>query len=736
MKPQSLLELVNSKDFTSVEEQWRALVKDEKATPKSIAKFTPILAGLKEANRAKQAEELAWMALEAMQDRHEAPQVLKLVSKFLLTLGNDSELRAIACDLYRTVHGDRPGFDALLEEAGLAAGRPVRRALRTMEVALAVKEGDFLVSRDEHHAARVESIDPDSWRITIEGDEGTDKLRAVHLADQFAPAPPTNFFVMRQFQPDELQSRIENEPASVIVDLCRQHDNRIDSEQIEWLLVPEFLQEKTWKKWWTAARAALRKNANVSLEGRGPWIVSYTESPATPEEQFEERLRKAYDPETRYAEVHRYAKECRALEAEPAEELVLSCQESLAGDARDLASREPLASGLCWIRALELGEMLDQTDATVRGEAIGWVRSLENKEAFVHFASDKDDVLDIYCALIIEAYPDEWQSTLLELLPQLSLSTCVTVSGKLAEAGIGPEQFRPIVEQVLLDPIPHFEALLWLWDNPDAPIDPADAPPLTILAKLLDAVEDARRDERVSKDIAKRVAARARSVLAARQHERFRACLESMDRPMANTFRNQLKRSQALGRAVRDDLLRHLETTFPPIISTPRIAPWAREDILFTTQVGYSRRQAEADELINVKMKENAKAIGEAAARGDLSENSEYKFALEERDLLRARLAQMNSELDIAKVLDPNAVPVDHVGVGTRVKLKRASDGQVLDMCFLGPWDTSKERSIYNYKAPLAQKVLGSRMGETVELDFADFQGQYEVIELSNELVD
>ncbi len=77
----------------------------------------------------------------------------------------------------------------------------------------------------------------------------------------------------------------------------------------------------------------------------------------------------------------------------------------------------------------------------------------------------------------------------------------------------------------------------------------------------------------------------------------------------------------------------------------PEIEPWKREDILFATRAGISRKQEEIDHHVNVKMAENARAIGAAAERGDLSENSEYKFALEERDLLRARLAQMNSEI-------------------------------------------------------------------------------------------
>ncbi|MCB9867224.1 MAG: hypothetical protein H6816_11410 [Phycisphaerales bacterium] len=68
-------------------------------------------------------------------------------------------------------------------------------------------------------------------------------------------------------------------------------------------------------------------------------------------------------------------------------------------------------------------------------------------------------------------------------------------------------------------------------------------------------------------------------------------------------------------------------------------------------------KRAELEELVNVKIRENAIAIGRAAELGDLSENSEYKFALEERDLLQARLAQMQKEMDLFRPLKPGGIP-------------------------------------------------------------------------------
>jgi transcription elongation GreA/GreB family factor len=238
----------------------------------------------------------------------------------------------------------------------------------------------------------------------------------------------------------------------------------------------------------------------------------------------------------------------------------------------------------------------------------------------------------------------------------------------------------------------------------------------------------------VEKDLGKRIANRAKSVLAARNYERFEQCIEQIDRPMANALRTQIAKLDTLGRVVKEDLLNRLRARFPLQDAKPEVAPWAREDRLYVTEHGLSRKQAEIDHHVNVKMKENARAIGTAAEHGDLSENSEYKFALEERDLLRAMLAQMNNEMAMAVVLAPEDVPTDHVGVGTRAVFRRVDGGQTYEVGLVGPWDTDPKQSLLNYKSPLAQRLMGKRIGDIVEFAHADVVGEFELTELHNAL--
>ncbi len=70
------------------------------------------------------------------------------------------------------------------------------------------------------------------------------------------------------------------------------------------------------------------------------------------------------------------------------------------------------------------------------------------------------------------------------------------------------------------------------------------------------------------------------------------------------------------------------------------------------TKEGYDKLIAERNEINEVKMPAILKTIAEAKAMGDLSENFEYKSALEEKDLVNSRLKEINELLDNVEIID------------------------------------------------------------------------------------
>ena len=728
MKPEALVELIESGNTAQAEGLWMELIEDIEIPPARLADFHVVLRAMCAKEQRAQAEALAWAAIEAVSGRCEPIETLSVAGPFLLAIGESAELRKQVGELYRTAHADFDELDSLIEEAGLGGGRPVRRALRTLDVCLALSGGNFLASRDEDAAARVDAIDRSEWTYSITVPDGKEKLGAVHLADRYFPAPETEFRVMRQFAPDELSKRLWDDPGPIVVDICRHHNDELSREDLEQILVPVLIAESDWKKWWTKAKAGLKKIPNMEVASRAPYTITYVDKPVALEDLLQHDLKRAHDPVAKIDAIGKYLRECKAVGQTPDDEPVESCAAGLMERARSVGKAHAAA---WWAGVARMRELTGTSGGTKQAvEYFGAVAGLD----VVLTTIDDSALLDAACACVVEGRPEDWADQLVPLLPKFPASVCDSIGQRLQGAGWTCEDFEPVVQQIMASPIEHFDAMLWLWDGPKGEASLPMPRPVTLISRIVRTLEECRRSDKIPSDTVKRIGSRARTVLAARKYERFVACMDEMDPSLGRALRRQIYRLDNLGHAVRIDLSKQLSRRFPPLDTGQQIQPWELEDVLYVTEEGLVRKQKEIDHHVNVKMKENAVAIGAAAEHGDLSENSEYKFALEERDLLRARLAQMNSEMADSRVISVDDVPTEHIGIGTRAFFERVGDGETYELTLVGPWEADPERAWFNYKTPLAKKVLGLKPNETVEFDHTGATGQYRFVRAENGL--
>ena len=97
---------------------------------------------------------------------------------------------------------------------------------------------------------------------------------------------------------------------------------------------------------------------------------------------------------------------------------------------------------------------------------------------------------------------------------------------------------------------------------------------------------------------------------------------------------------------------------------------------LVMTRAGLEALEKELEELKTVRRKDVAEKIKVARGFGDLSENSEYDEAKNEQGFIESRIAQLEAMLKHARVIDNDDLSLDHVSVGTHVKIED-EDGEV-----------------------------------------------------------
>lgn len=143
----------------------------------------------------------------------------------------------------------------------------------------------------------------------------------------------------------------------------------------------------------------------------------------------------------------------------------------------------------------------------------------------------------------------------------------------------------------------------------------------------------------------------------------------------------------------------------------------ARRDDEWLSVSGESLEQIrrEYDALVSEKIPANKKAIEVAREHGDLRENSEYKMARQDQDILMARKAKIEQDLEHIQVIDFQKVDTDRVAIGTVVTLDMGK-GKTRRLAILGAWDGDPQRNIIAYQTPLGQVLLNRKPGDMVRL--------------------
>lgn len=146
------------------------------------------------------------------------------------------------------------------------------------------------------------------------------------------------------------------------------------------------------------------------------------------------------------------------------------------------------------------------------------------------------------------------------------------------------------------------------------------------------------------------------------------------------------------------------------------------------TYEGLKKLEEELDYLKSVKRREVAEKIKQALAFGDISENSEYDEAKNEQANLEIRIAQIETMLRNAKVIDEDEVGTDEVEVGTKVKLLDIETGEEIEYHLVGSTEANPSNHKISNQSPLGIALIGAKVGEIVEVAAPDGIIKYKVL--------
>jgi transcription elongation factor GreA len=148
------------------------------------------------------------------------------------------------------------------------------------------------------------------------------------------------------------------------------------------------------------------------------------------------------------------------------------------------------------------------------------------------------------------------------------------------------------------------------------------------------------------------------------------------------------------------------------------------------TKKGYDALKAELDRLRKVERPKNIEAIAEARSHGDLSENAEYDAAKERQGFIAARLAELETKLADARIIDTAGRISDTVVFGATVVLIEQESQSKKQYTLVGQDEADLKFNRISVQSPVGRALIGKRVGDVVEVTTPKKLVEYELLEI------
>ena len=123
------------------------------------------------------------------------------------------------------------------------------------------------------------------------------------------------------------------------------------------------------------------------------------------------------------------------------------------------------------------------------------------------------------------------------------------------------------------------------------------------------------------------------------------------------------------------------------------------------------------------------KAIAEARAHGDLSENAEYHAAREQQGFIEGRIKELEAKLSHAEIIDVTQLTnTGKVIFGATVELEDEDSGTQQTYQIVGEDEADIKAGRISIGSPIARALVGKSEGDSVEVAAPGGKRNYEII--------
>ncbi len=148
------------------------------------------------------------------------------------------------------------------------------------------------------------------------------------------------------------------------------------------------------------------------------------------------------------------------------------------------------------------------------------------------------------------------------------------------------------------------------------------------------------------------------------------------------------------------------------------------------TPKGHEKLVAELKHLKEVARPANVKAIEEARAHGDLSENAEYKYAKEQQSLIAGRIEYLEDRISRAEVINPAKLSGERVVFGAKVTMENLDTEEETCYRIVGEDEADLKEGTISITSPIARGLIRKEVGDSVTVTTPSGPRKFEIIDV------
>jgi transcription elongation factor GreA len=574
---------------------------------------------------------------------------------------------------------------------------------------------------------KIVGFDEAAAKIIIDFEDEDKTGHAMGIAfcvDKLDVLRANDVLVRSRTEPEVVETMIKKQPADLICDiLAGAEEQTMMASEIERTLA-RVIGPVKYKKWWTATKKVLVKDPRVGAPNKKTEPYILREEPVKPEEEILEQFHATKNSKEKILlgeKLYSLSENISVIREELPE--ILAELTDAIKNAKSLSQANRLHG--VWVRnnlARDLHEdveSLDPSSASI----------LDSTNDYSELAAELPaQYFKRYIDLIRRTYEDKWQQMVEDLLRHSSgkfTSECINF---MLEHELG-NRISFCLDRWLNDQTIKGPLLFWVVKNRNSKKYSGIIDPL-ITPRLLSAMFYAIDYEALQNASTRRIPL---ADLLSDDTDLIPDLLADANVETASDLAQTLLLNQGFENLTKKSLIARFIKKYPTIQSliAGEAAEKSEEEGLIVSQSSFDAAKHEYEELIATKIPDNKEAIATAREHGDLQENSEYKMARQDQDILLSRKNELEVDLSRARVSDFTDVSSDLVGIGSIVELKEGSSGKTRRYSILGAWDSDPQNDVLSYKTPLAKQLLGKKIGEVVTTKIGGSEEDWTLLKLA-----